>query len=162
LECLRVCVSVYTVNTADDRIRVLVVDDHPGMREGISAIINSQPDMVVIGEACDGAEAVRSFKETLPGVTLMDFNLPVICGLKALASIRAEFPQARVIVISAVLNDDQIQRALEAGAQAYLHKDMLRVELLPAVRAVHRGETYIPNAIAERLKATARKQKGNK
>ena len=154
--------SVYAVNTADDRIRVLVVDDHPGMREGISAIINSQSDMVVIGEARDGGEAVRSFKETRPGVTLMDFNLPVICGLKALASILAEFPHARVIVISAVLNDDQIQRAFEAGAQAYLHKDMLRVELLPAVRAVRRGETYIPSSIAERVKVTDRKQQGNK
>jgi len=100
----------------------------------------------------------RFLKETLPGVTLMDFNLPVICGLKGLASIRAEFPEARVIVISAVLNDDQIQRAFEAGAQAYLHKDMLRLELLPAVRAVHRGESYIPSTIAERLKATYRKQ----
>jgi DNA-binding NarL/FixJ family response regulator len=125
-----------------EKISVLVVDDHAGVREGIRAVINSQTDMVVVGEATNGAEAIQEFKKLLPNVTLADVNLPVICGIEAMALIRAEFPRARFIVISALNDDDRIDQAFAAGAQAFLHKDKLRRELLPAIRAVHSGQRY--------------------
>ncbi len=127
-----------------EKISILVVDDHAGVREGIRAVINSQPDMEVVGEATNGVEAIREFKRLLPNVTLADVNLPVICGIEAVALIRAEFPQARFIVISALNDDDRIQQAFAAGVQAFLHKDRLRRELLPAIRAVHKGQRYVP------------------
>jgi DNA-binding NarL/FixJ family response regulator len=137
-----------------EKIRVLIVDDHPGIREGVTAILNAQADMQVVGEAADGAEAIRQFKALQPDITLADVNLPVICGLEAMSVIRSEVPNARFIVITALSDDDFIQRAFRAGAQAFLHKDLLRRELLPAIRAVHEGRKYIPASIAARLKQT--------
>src|SRR4051812_16769379 len=125
------------------------------MRQGINALINTQPDMEVIGQAADGREAIEQFKSLRPDVSLVDFNLPVICGADVIKTIRAEFPGARCLVITAANDDDCIRRALCAGALAYLHKDMLRRELLPAIRAVYAGKQYIPQAIAERLKERA-------
>lgn len=128
----------------EKKLRILLVDDHAGMREGIAAIINAQPDMLIIGEAADGREGVRQFKLLLPDISIIDFNLPVLCGVKVIRVIRQEFPTARFLVITAANDDDCIRQALCAGAQAYLHKDMLRRELLLAIRAVHRGEQYFP------------------
>jgi two-component system NarL family response regulator len=139
------------VLTKTHKIRVFVVDDHAGMREGINAVVNAQPDMMVVGEASDGREAILRFKALHPDVSLVDWNLPIICGEELLATLGAEFPEARFIVVTALNDDDSIRRALQLGAKAYLHKDMLRRELLPAIRAVHGGQQYIPQEIAARL-----------
>jgi DNA-binding NarL/FixJ family response regulator len=126
------------------RIRVLVVDDHAGMRDGISAMVNAQSDMVIAGAASDGREAIERFRTLQPDVSLVDWNLPILRGEEVIASLIKEFPEARFIVISA-LNDDQcIQRTKELGAKGYIHKDMLRRELLAAIRAVHQGQQYFP------------------
>src|SRR5262245_16652680 len=130
------------------KLRVLVVDDHAGMREGLSAVINAQPDMAVVGEASDGKEAIQQFKALQPDVSLLDWNLPIVQGEEVLTKLSTEFPNARFIVITAVSEDDCIRRALGLGAKAYLHKDMLRRELLPAIRAVHQGQRYLPDKIA--------------
>jgi len=135
-----------------EKIRVLVVDDHASMREGISAVVNAQPDMMIAGEASDGEQAIERFRELRPDVALLDWNLPRIQGEQVLASVRSEFPNARFVVITALNGDDCIRQALNLGAHAFLHKDMLRRELLPAIRAVHDGQRYIPEAIAKRLK----------
>jgi len=135
-----------------EKIRVLVVDDHASMREGISAVVNAQPDMMIAGEASDGEQAIERFRELRPDVALLDWNLPRIQGEQVLASVRSEFPNARFVVVTALNGDDCIRQALNLGAHAFLHKDMLRRELLPAIRAVHDGQRYIPEAIAKRLK----------
>lgn len=134
------------------KIRVLVIDDHAAMREGLNAMLSTQPDMTVIGEASDGREAIQTFRKLQPEVSILDWNLPKVGGEEVLATLGTEFPMARFIVISALDNDDCIRRALLLGAQAYLHKDMLRHTLLPAIRAVYRGEKYVPDEIAKRLK----------
>ena len=122
------------------------------MREGITAVVNAQPDMIVVGEAGDGQEAMKQFRDLRPNVSLLDWNLPIIRGEEVLATIRAEMPEARFIVVSALNDENCIRQALSLGAQSYLHKDMLRRELLPAIRAVNEGQVYIPDAIAKRLK----------
>ena len=134
------------------KIRVLLVDDHEGMREGISAIVNAQPDMMVVGEAADGHEAIQRFRELQPDVSVVDWNLPIVRGEEVLATLNKEFPNARFVVITALNGDDSIRQAFSLGAQCYLHKDMLRRELLPAIRAVHDGQRYIPEAIANVLR----------
>jgi two-component system NarL family response regulator len=130
----------------------LVVDDHAAMREGISALVNTQSDMIVVGEASDGREAIQRFRALQPDVSLVDWNLPVVRGEEVLTTLGKEFPQARFIVITALNDDDCLRRALQLGARAYLHKDMLRRELLPAIRAVHGGQQYLPGEIVNRLK----------
>jgi DNA-binding NarL/FixJ family response regulator len=130
----------------------LVVDDHAGMREGISAVVNAQTDMTVVGEASDGQEAIQQFKTLRPDVSLLDWNLPILCGEEVVKTVRMEFPNARFIIITALNDGDCIQQGLRLGAQACLHKDMLRRELLPAIRAVHQGQLYVPHQIANRLK----------
>jgi len=127
-----------------EKISLLIVDDHPGVRDGIRAVINAQPDMKVVGEAADGAEAIQQFRRLLPNVTLADVTLPVICGIDAVSLLRREFPQARFIVVSALDDEQLVDRAFAAGAQAFLHKNQLRRELLPAIRAVHNGQRYAP------------------
>lgn len=126
------------------KTRILVVDDHAGMREGISAMVNAHPDMVVAAEASDGREAIERFRTCLPDVSIVDWNLPVVCGEEAIAAIIKEFPQARIIVITALNDDYCVQRAIELGAKSYIHKDMLRRELIPAIQAVHQGQRYFP------------------
>ena len=134
------------------KLRVLVVDDHAGMREGLSAVVNAQEDMMVVGEAPNGQEALKQFRALQPDVTLLDWNLPIIRGEQVLETLIREFPNARFIVITALNDDDCFRRALCLGARACLHKDMLRRELLPAIRAVHQGQRYIPDKITNRLK----------
>jgi len=140
------------VPSATQQIAVFVIDDHAGMREGISAVVNAQADMTVVGEASDGQQAIERFRALQPDVSLVNWNLPVIRGEEVLSRLSAEFPKARFIVITALNDDDCMRRALGLGAQACLHKDMLRRELLPAIRAVHQGQQYLPDKIANRLK----------
>jgi DNA-binding NarL/FixJ family response regulator len=122
------------------------------MREGITAVVNAQADMFVVGEAGDGQAAIEQFRKLRPDVSLLDWNLPVMRGEEVLERLRAEAPVARFIVISALNDEDCIRRALSLGAQSYLHKDMLRRELLAAIRTVNEGQLYIPEVIAQRLK----------
>ena len=132
-------------------IRVLCVDDHPLLREGIAAIINSQPDMVLIADASNGTEAIQKFKEHRPDVTLMDLRLPDINGVDSLMAIRADAPDARIIMLSTFEGDVEIQRALQAGARAYLLKNMPPKELVEVIRQVHAGKKRIPTEIAAHL-----------
>jgi len=132
-------------------IRILCVDDHPLMREGIGAYIRSTPDMQLVSEAVTGMEAIDHFRRFRPDITLMDLRLPDISGVEALATIRKEFSQARIIVLTTFEGDADIRRALEAGAQAYLLKTMPRSELLEAVRKVHAGKRYVPPEVATLL-----------
>jgi DNA-binding NarL/FixJ family response regulator len=134
------------------KIRVLVVDDHTGMREGISAVVNAQPDMIVVGEASDGDEAIEKYKTLRPDVSLVDWNLPNMPGEEVIKTVSTEFPNARFVVITALNDDDCIPQALRLGVQACLRKDMLRRELVPAIRAVHHGKQYVPDQISNRLK----------
>ncbi len=133
------------------RIRVLTVDDHPLLREGICTLINSQPDMCIVGQAASAAEATEQFREHRPDVTLMDVRLPDKNGIDALLAIRSEFPEARVIMLTTSEGDVEIQRALAAGAQGYFLKSMPPKELVEAVRVVHAGKKKIPPAIAAHL-----------
>ncbi len=120
-------------------IRILAVDDHPVVRQGIAGLLGIQQDMTLVGEASDGREAIQQFRKLLPDVTLMDLQMPGMNGLDALLAIRSEFPNARVIVLTTYAGDVQIFRALKAGAQAYLLKNTLHKELLDTIRAVHAG-----------------------
>ncbi len=132
-------------------IRILTVDDHPLLREGIAALVASQSDMKVVGEASDGREALEQFRKHRPDVTLMDLQMPEMKGIDAIIAIRGEFPQARIIVLTTYTGDVQILRALKAGARAYLLKGLLRKELLETIRAVHAGQKRIPPELAAQL-----------
>ena len=132
-------------------IRVFSVDDHPLLREGIGALVNNQPDMVLVGEAASGAEAIQLFKQHVPDVTLMDLRLPDMSGIDTLIAIRTEFPEARIIMLTTFEGDVEIQRALEAGARGYLLKNMPPAELIDVIRQVHAGKKRIPPAIASQL-----------
>src|SRR5580698_8551810 len=123
-------------------IRILSVEDHPVFREGLSTIIGSQQDMVLIGQASNGAEAITEFRRHRPDVTLMDLRLPGTNGTDALIAIRGEFPQARIIMLTTSDSDGEIKRALRAGASAYMLKSMPQDELLGVVRAVHAGKRH--------------------
>jgi two-component system, NarL family, response regulator len=137
----------------NSKIRILVAEDHLVARVGVSAIINCQPDMVVVAEAVDGKQAVERFRKHLPDVTLMDMRMPIMSGLEAVIKIRAEFPDAKMIVLTSYAGDEDIRRALAAGVQAYLTKDVLGNELLKTIRTVNAGKTYLPEALAAALDA---------
>jgi DNA-binding NarL/FixJ family response regulator len=133
------------------RIRVLGVDDHPLMREGIAAIINSQPDMTIVAQAATAAEAVELYRLHGPDVTLMDLRLPDMSGIDALVRIRAEFTAARVIMLTTFEGDVEIQRALKAGARGYLLKSTPPKDLVETIRRVHEGKKGIPPHVAAHL-----------
>ena len=137
--------------TKDSPIRVLSIDDHPLVRQGIAAIINCQPDMSVVGEASNGTEAIEAFRSLRPDVTLMDLNLPDVGGLEVTAAIRAEFPEARVIVLTTFERDVEIQRALKAGARGYLLKSMPPEKIMETIRQVHAGKKPVLPEIASQL-----------
>lgn len=139
------------MSTAVPAIRVLTVDDHPLLREGIGAVVGRQADMAVVGEAANGIEAVRQWRLLQPDVTLMDLQMPDMDGMQALSAIRAEAPQARIIVLTTYRGDALAWRALKAGAVGYLLKSSLRADLLQAVRAVHAGGRWVPADIAIEL-----------
>src|SRR5580698_3265415 len=129
-------------------IRVLTVDDHPLLRQGIAVVIESQPDMTLLPQAATAKEAIRLFREHRPDVTLMDLRLPDISGIDALIAIRNEFPDARVIILTTFEGDVEIQRALAAGARGYILKSSAADELLLAIRQVHAGKRRLPEPIA--------------
>ena len=122
-----------------DVIRILAVDDHKLIRRGIAALVASEPDMRVVAEAGNGREAVKAFRAHRPDITLMDLQMPEMCGLEAIIAIRGEFPGARIIVLTTYAGDVQALRALQAGARAYILKEAIDVELLDTIRAVHAG-----------------------
>jgi DNA-binding NarL/FixJ family response regulator len=132
-------------------IRVLSVDDHPSLREGIGIIINNEPDMLLVSQASNGAEAIQRFREHKPDVTLMDLRLPDLSGIDAMIAIRQEFPDARIIMLTTFEGDVEIQRALQAGARGYLLKNMPPRELVQVIRQVHAGKKGIPPAVAAQL-----------
>lgn len=133
------------------RIRVLCIDDHSLVRDGIAAIINNQPDMLLAAEASDGGEAIQKFREHGPDVTLMDLRLPDMSGIDLLVAIRSEFPEARVVILTTFEGDVEIQRSLKAGACGYLLKSMPPEELLEMIRQVHAGKKRIPTEVAAQL-----------
>jgi DNA-binding NarL/FixJ family response regulator len=132
-------------------IRIFCVDDHPLLREGISAIINNQPDMRLVAEAANGREAIQKYREQRPDVTLMDLRLPDMSGIDSLIAIRTEFPEARVIMLTTFEGDVEIQRSLEAGARGYLLKSMPPNELVDVIRQVNAGKKRIPPELAAQL-----------
>jgi DNA-binding NarL/FixJ family response regulator len=132
-------------------IRILSVEDHPVFREGLGTIIASQQDMVLIAQAVNATEAVAEFRLRRPDITLMDLRLPGTNGTDALIAIRGEFPHARVIMLTTSESDGEIQRALRAGAAAYVFKSMPKNELLDVIRSVHAGRRHVPEQVAARL-----------
>ena len=140
-----------TMSRVSDLIRILAVDDHRLIRQGISGLVATQPDMSVVAEATNGREALHQFRAHRPDITLMDLQMPEMGGVDAIISIRGEYPDARVIVLTTYSGDVQAQRALKAGARAYLLKDALDKELLDTIRAVHAGRKAISPEISFQL-----------
>jgi len=139
------------VDGARSPIRILAIDDHPLVREGIAGLIGVQGDMVLVGQASSGREAVQQFRAHRPDITLMDVQLPDMSGLDALMVIRNEFPDARIIVLTTYAGDAQIVRALKAGAQGYLLKSTLHQDLLETIRAVHAGRKNLSPEVSYQL-----------
>lgn len=133
------------------RIRILCVDDHPLLREGIAAIINNQPNMQLVADAATGCEAIQKFREHQPDITLMDLRLPDMSGIDSLIAIRAEFPEARIVMLTTFEGDVEIHRALEAGARGYMLKSMPPTELVEGICQVHDGKKRIPAKVAANL-----------
>jgi DNA-binding NarL/FixJ family response regulator len=132
-------------------IRIFSVDDHPLLREGIAAIINSQPDMVMVAQAADAQGAIEQFRKHQPDVTLMDLRLPDMSGIETMIAIRTEFSEARIIILTTFEGDVEIKRALEAGARGYMLKSMPPKELVEVIRQVHAGKKRIPPQLAAQL-----------
>ena len=135
----------------EKKIRILSVDDHPLLSEGIAAIINSQPDMVLICQASTGGEAINQYRTHRPDITLMDLRLPDVSGIEAMIGIRSDFPEARIIMLTTFGGDVEIQRALKLGARGYLLKNMPPSEILDTIRQVHAGKKRVPPEIAAQL-----------
>jgi DNA-binding NarL/FixJ family response regulator len=141
--CFERHLAADTMSPDSVRIRVLAVDDHPLLREGIAALIADESDMALVGEAADGREAVEQFRSLLPDVTLMDLQMPTLNGVEATIMIRAEFPDARIVVLTTYTGDVQVPLALKAGVSGYLLKSAIRTELLSTIRAVHAGRKVL-------------------
>ena len=139
------------MSTAPSSIRIMSVDDHALLRQGIAALIKTQPDMQLVAEASDGEEAIAQFRAHRPDVTLMDVQMPNVNGVEAISRIKSEFPDAKIIVLSTYAGDVQILRAIKSGALGYLLKGNVRTELLEAIRTVHAGRKRIPPEIAAEL-----------
>jgi DNA-binding NarL/FixJ family response regulator len=139
------------MNAKQNPIRILSVDDHPLLREGVASLLAGQADLKLVAEASNGREAVEQFRAHRPDVTLMDLQMPEMNGVEAMMAIRAEFPSARIIVITTYVGDVQISRALEAGARGYLLKSVLRKELPETIRLVHAGHKRIVPEVATEL-----------
>ena len=139
------------MTSAPKPIRIALVDDHPILRQGIAALISDQPDLLLVGQASNGLEAMEQFRLHRPDVMLMDLQMPGMNGIDAMSAIRGEFPDARFVVLTTYTGDVQIVRALKAGARAYLLKSLLHRELLDTIRSVHAGNKRIPPEIAAEL-----------
>jgi DNA-binding NarL/FixJ family response regulator len=139
------------VHSTHNLIRILTVDDHPLLRKGIAALVNAELDLKLVAEASNGKEAIDAFRSHQPDVTLMDLQMPEVDGLEAIETIRREFPEARIIVLTTYSGDTQVLRALKAGARGYVLKGLVHKELLDAIRAVHAGQKRIPSEIAAEL-----------
>jgi DNA-binding NarL/FixJ family response regulator len=139
------------MNRDPSPIRVLTVDDHPLLREGIAALVSAESDMKLVAEACNGQEAIDKFRLHRPDVTLMDLQMPALNGIEAIIGIRREFPNARIIVLTTYAGDVQVLRALKAGARGYILKGHVCRELLDTIRAVHAGQKRIPPEVAAEL-----------
>jgi DNA-binding NarL/FixJ family response regulator len=132
-------------------IRILVADDHFIVRMGLTAVVNTEPDMEIVAEASDGAEAIALFAQFNPDITLLDLRMPAINGIEVAVAIRKQNPAARILMLSALAGDEDIHRALEAGVAGYVLKDATEEKLIPAIRAVAAGQRYIPQDVANRL-----------
>jgi DNA-binding NarL/FixJ family response regulator len=137
--------------SGEKKITVLAVDDHPLFRSGIAAVLQAEPDIVLVGEASDGKEAIERFRVHHPDVTLMDLQMPAMNGIDAMTAIRAEFPSARFVALTTYRGDVQVLRALRAGATGYLLKSTLREELADTIRTVHAGRRWVPSEIASEI-----------
>jgi DNA-binding NarL/FixJ family response regulator len=133
------------------QIRILAVDDHPMLRQGIAGLVGIQTDMILVGEASNGRDAIQQFRTHHPDITLMDLQMPEMSGIDSLIAIRNEFPNAKVIVLTTYAGDTQILRALKAGAQAYLLKNTLHKELLETIRAVHTGKKILSPEVSYQI-----------
>ena len=132
-------------------IRIMIVEDHAVVRQGLAALLATTPDMTVVAQAADGRQAIEQYRRHQPDITLMDLRLPQMSGVEAIARIRVDFPGARIIVLTTFDGDEDIYRALQAGARGYLLKGMTGEELIDAIHSVHGGKSRIPAPVAERL-----------
>ena len=139
------------MSTDSKPIRILAVDDHALLREGIAALVADQDDMKIVAEATNGREAIEQFRRHNPDITLMDLQMPEMNGIDAMIAVRTEFPEARFIVLTTYWGDVQVSRALKAGARAFLLKSLLRKDLLDTIRIVHAGQKHIPSDVAARI-----------
>jgi DNA-binding NarL/FixJ family response regulator len=139
------------VQSAHNLIRILAVDDHPILRKGLAALVNSEPDLKLVAEAANGKEAIEAFRCHQPDITLMDLQMPGVDGIEAIEAICSEFPGARIIVLTTYTGDTQVVRALKAGARAFVLKGHVLDELLDTIRAVHAGKKRIPPDVAAEL-----------
>jgi DNA-binding NarL/FixJ family response regulator len=134
-----------------EHIRVLAVDDHPLVRKGVAAVLETEPGVRLVGEAANGAEAIAQFRALLPDVTLIDLRMPDLSGVDVILRVREEFPEARFIALTSYDGDQDIYRALDAGVRGYLLKELVHSEIGKAIRVVHSGARYLPQAVTQQL-----------